>query len=166
VIGLPEINTSYTRKPFDTIRLEYIDAYSGGYGPPVLISRTQTFQPVKTIKEAVYDKLSKANKVKVTSLFLLDDFKKIKKKETLFLSCQGVFGYPRQSQAYMDNFVSALNVDLSLLSVDRSDLVADKSWYKAWLKNAPKAYWDPRMSGHYHEQHQSFEYFLEKYKPD
>ncbi|MBL4649540.1 MAG: hypothetical protein JKY03_07395 [Aureispira sp.] len=158
VAGLPEINTIYT--------WESSDDYGGGYSPPILISQNQTFQPIKTLKEMVYDSLSKSYKVRLISLFLWDDFDKIKKWETLFLTCQGVFGYPRQSQAYLDNFVSELNFDKSLLNIDNECSVADKNWYKVWLKNAPNDYWDPRMKGHYQEEHQNFKYFLEKYKTD
>lgn len=164
VTGLPEINTSYTRKTSDTIDLRHLDDYGGGYSPPILISQNQTFQPIKTLKEMVYDSLSKSHKVRLTSLFLWDDFDKVKKWETLFLTCQGVFGYTRRSQAYFDTFVSELNLDKSLLNTDRICLVADKKWYINWLKNAPADYWNPRVKRPYSEEHQNFKHYLETYK--
>lgn len=164
VTGLPEINTSYTRETSDTINLRDLDDYGGGYSPPILISRSQTFQPITTLKETVYDSLSKSNKVRLTSLFLWDDFDKIKRWETLFLSCQGVFGYARRSQAYFDTFVSELNFDKVLLDLDAICFVANKKWYKEWLKNAPDDYWNPRKNRPYSEQHQNYKQYLEKYK--
>jgi hypothetical protein len=164
VAGLPEINTNYTWESSDTIDLRHLDDYGGGYSPPILISQNQTFQPIKTLKEMVYDSLSKSYKVRLISLFLRDDFDRIKKWETLFLTCQGVFGYRRRSQAYFDTFVSELNVGKPLLNIDNVSLIADKKWYKSWLKNAPNDYWNPRVKRPYSEQHQNYKYYLEKYK--
>lgn len=166
VTGLPEINTAYSWQPSDTV-INYLidlDTYGGCYSPPVLLSRNETFHPIKTMKETVYDSLSKSNKVRVTSLFLWDDFEKVKKKETLFLTCQGVFGYSNRSQAYFDTFVSELILNGALLKGSDSCPLADKKWYKAWLKNAPTNYWNPRGDRPYSEQHQNYQQYLEKYK--
>lgn len=166
VTGLPEINTAYSWQPSDTITdyLIDLDPYSGCYSSPVLLSRKETFHPTKTMKETVYDSLSKSNKVKLTSLFLWDDFENVKKKETLFLTCHGVFGYSNRSQAYFDTFVSKLILNRTLLKLSDNCLLADKKWYKKWLKSAPADYWDPRVRGSYSNQHQNFEQYLKKYK--
>ena len=157
VTGLPEINTIYSQQSTDTINLADLpslinrDPFSGGYGPAIPISRNQTFQPIKTIKEIVYDTISKSNKVKYTSLFLLDDFNKIKRRETLILVSRGCFGHQRQSYADCNNFTSVFHIDKTLLDTDNSCPIADENWYEEWLKNASKDYRDSRMTNQYGE---------------
>jgi hypothetical protein len=170
VTGLPEINTNYSQDHFDSLgqislkSLVDMDAYAGGYSAPVLVSQNQSFQPIKTIKEAVYDTLSKSSQVKVTSLFLLDDFDKVKTRETILVICRGVFGHPRQSMAYFEKFVSACSFENIVLKTNDNVLVANRAWYKKWLKNAPKNYWDPRKSTNNDISPQNFKFYLERFK--
>lgn len=166
--GLPEVNTIYSAKILDSSDLANIksissqDIFSGGYSYVAVISKQQTFNPVKTIKEVVYDSISKANKVKHTSLFLLDDFDKIKKGETLNIYSRGCFGYQTQSYADCKDFVANLRFDKSLLISSLIYPIADKSWYQEWLKNAPKDFWNPRIANYFGEKHKYFENFLKE----
>lgn len=166
VTGLPEINTAYSWQPSDTITdyLIDLDPYGGYYSSPILLSRKETFHPTKTMRETVYDSLSKSNKVKLTSLFLWDEFGATKKRQVLFLTCLGVFGYSNRSQAYFNTFVSKLILNRTLLEPSDNCPLADKKWYREWLKIAPEDYWDPRVRGSYSDQHQNFEQYLKKYK--
>lgn len=166
VTGLPEVNTVYSAKTIDSSDLANLkpissqDIFSGGYSFVGVISEKQTFNPVETIKEIVYDSISKAYKVKHTSLFLMDDFDKIKKRETLIMYSRGCFGYQTQSYADCKDFVANLIFDKSLLNSRLNYPIADKSWYQEWLKNAPKNYWNPRIANYFGEKHKYYENFL------
>lgn len=135
-------------------------------GPAIPISRTHAFQPVKTVREIVYSPNSKFNKVKFTSLFLVDDFDKIRNGDTLILFTRGCFGFQRQSYADCNNFSSYFSFDTTLLTIDQIYPVADSGWYEVWLKNAPRDYIDPRTTDRYKGLHEDYEFYLGKNKVD
>jgi hypothetical protein len=170
VTGLPEVNTAYSTKTTDTIDIADVrsisgqDIFSGGYSFVTIISKNQTFNPVKVIKEVVYDPISKINKVKHTSLFLLDDFDKITKREALIIYSRGCFGYQTQSYADCNDFVADLKFDKSLLLSDSNYPIADNSWYQEWLKDAPEDYWNPRIANYLGEKHKHFKVLSERIK--
>jgi len=172
VTGLPEINTMYNVDKPDTIDVTNLksissqDIFSGGFSFATIISKNQTFNPVKTIKVVVYDSISKTNKVKHTSLFLLDDFDKINKGETLIIYSRGCFGYQTQSYADCEDFVANLKFDKSLLISGFNSPIADRNWYQEWLKVAPKDYWSPRIANYFGEKHKYFEAYSQRIKND
>jgi hypothetical protein len=165
IIGLPEIdpflNDRYIR---DSNSIRLFDELSGGYDPPIVISRKETFIPVKRLKEVIYDSISKSRIVTLKSLYLIDDFKHLKSKDSLLLISQGIFGYPLQSGYYSDNYISNINLNKIILNVDKCCPIANSNWYKDWLRNAPKDYWDPRLKNHYDKNHQNFEYYFKEIK--
>lgn len=169
--GLPELNTIYSVENQDTIDMVNLksistfssqDIFSGGYSFATIISKNQTFNPVRTIKEVVYDSIAQTNKVKHTSLFLLDDFDKISKGETLIIYSRSSFGFVTQSHTYSHNFVSKLRFDKSLLISSFDYPIADDIWYQEWLKVAPKEYWNPRIANYFGEKHKYFETYLKE----
>ncbi|WP_179009421.1 hypothetical protein [Winogradskyella forsetii] len=169
ISGLPEINTFISREASDSINSLIIrDSFGGGYGPVIPMSRNKTFYPVHTIKEIVYDSISKINAIseyhllKHTSLFLLDDFDDIKNKDTLILFSRGCFGYQRQSYAACDNFTVPFIFDKSSLQIDNDFPIADENWYNEWLKSEPEEHSDARTIYNYGDIHKGFEFYLEK----
>lgn len=164
--GLPDVNTIYSTQSSDSFSISRLpdlvasEPYGGGYGPPIPFSRNQTFQPIKTLKEVVYDSISATNKIRHTSLFLLDDFDAVKNGETLIIKSRGCFGYHTRSHANCDDFTTTISFSKSLLHSGDSCPIANSAWYREWLTTAPKSYSDARRTNQYGELHKYFDFYL------
>jgi len=167
VLGLPEVAPAFTRLSSTSDSLNQLIPpyyFSGGYSMPILVSKKQTFYPVASSKELIDDTVTGGLTSELTSLFLVDDFDKLKVGNLLLIS-NGVFGNPMQSQAYMFDHVQQIDIKRSSLKTRKDLPVATKAWYNNWLMKAPESYWD--MRGYYREQvsgnkHQNYEYYMGK----
>jgi hypothetical protein len=132
-----------------------------------LISRKQTFYPIKSYKKIIYDSLSRTHKSKITSLFLVDDFNRVIAKKSLLLISKGTFGYQNKSHINTSEFISEVNYHRSSLKRNNSYPLADRKWYEKWIQNAPKGYWNLRIQYHnsgYDKQYQNYKQYSERSK--